>query len=223
MREVVFDTETTGLDPAAGHRLVEVGCVELINHLPSGREFQSYVNPGRDMPAEAEAVHGLSSAFLAGQPPFADVADALLSFLGDAPLVIHNADFDIGFLNAELNLLGRTPLPRARAIDTVALARRRFPGAPASLKALCQRFGIDDTKRDKHGALLDAQLLADVYLELIGGREPALALAATQAAKSAGPALRRVRPPRPHPVDPDEAAAHAALVARLKNPLWNAV
>lgn len=227
MREVVFDTETTGLDPAVGHRLVEFGCVELENHVPTGRTLQGYVNPGRPMPSEAFAIHGLSDEFLAGFPPFADAVDKLLEFLGESPLVIHNADFDMRFLNWELSLLGRPGLPASRAIDTVGLARRRFPGAPASLKALCQRFGIDDSARDLHGALLDARLLADVYLELVGGREPGLALAATRRTAAATAAGERPpRPPRPHAPSEAERAAHAAFVADLARqlkegqPIW---
>jgi DNA polymerase-3 subunit epsilon len=227
MREIVLDTETTGLDPAAGHRVVEIGCVELLNHLPSGQVFHRYINPERDMPTEAFAVHGLSEEFLAGHPLFAAIAEELLDFLGDAPLVIHNADFDMKFLNWELKLLGRTALPRERAIDTVGMARRRFPGSPANLDALCRRFGIDNSSREKHGALLDAELLAEVYLELIGGREPGLALASTkESGRSAatgdngGPVARPVRPPRPHAATAEELAAHAAFLGKLKNPLW---
>jgi len=222
MREVVFDTETTGLDPKSGHRLVEVGCVELVNHLPTGRTFQRYVNPERDVPDDAFAIHGLSSAFLAKHKSFGAVAEELLDFVGDAPLVIHNADFDMGFLNAELASVGLAPLPRERAIDTLAIARRRFPGAPASLDALCKRFAIDATARNLHGALLDAQLLASVYIELIGAREPGLELAIVGAgaklASRAGGVVRRT--PRPHAPSEDELAAHAEFVKRLTKPIW---
>ncbi len=222
MREIVLDTETTGLDPASGHRVVEVACLELINHLPSGRQFQRYLNPERDVPDDAYAVHGLSAAFLADKPRFAEVAEDLLAFIGSAPLVIHNAEFDLRFLNAELALLGRPSLDPSAAVDTLQLARRKFPGAPASLDALCRRFGIDNSARGLHGALLDAELLSEVYLELIGGRQAGLDLvqaevmAAAATAASAGPA----RPPRPHAPSPDELAAHAALLDRLKRPIW---
>src|SRR5690606_30758717 len=175
--EVVLDTETTGLNPMLGDRIVEIGCIELVNHVPTGRFFHRFCNPQRPMPAEAAAVHGLTDAFLADQPLFAEVVDELLDFLKDSPLVIHNAAFDIAFLNAELARLGLPQVPMERAVDTLALARSRFPGAQASLDALCRRFGIDNSARTKHGALLDAELLADVYLELVGGRQPEMALA----------------------------------------------
>jgi DNA polymerase-3 subunit epsilon len=170
MREIVLDTETTGLDPASGHRIVEIGCVELYNHVPTGRTLQRLINPERPMPEAAFLVHGHSDEVLAKQPVFAKVVDELLEFIGDAPLVIHNAAFDMGFLNAELALLKREAIPDARAIDTVSMARRKFPGAPASLDALCKRFSIDLSARDKHGALLDAQLLAEVYLAMTAGQ-----------------------------------------------------
>jgi len=221
-REIILDTETTGLDPAAGHRVVEIACLELVNHLPSGRHFQTYINPEREMPAEAFAVHGLSTTFLAGHPVFAAVADEFLAFIADAPLVIHNAEFDLRFLNAELDLLGRAPLPASRAIDTVRMARRRFPGSPASLDALCRRFAIDNSARTKHGALLDAELLAEVYLELLGGREPGLVLAVrtSEAEAAAGPALYTKRVPPAHAPAEAERAAHAAFIANLKNAIW---
>jgi DNA polymerase-3 subunit epsilon len=223
MREIVLDTETTGLDPLAGHRVVEVGCVELVNHLPTGRVLHRYINPERDMPQEAFAVHGLSVEFLAGHPVFAAVADELVEFLGDAQLVIHNAEFDMRFLNWELQQLGRDVMPMERAVDTVAMARRRFPGSPANLDALCRRFAIDNTSRVKHGALLDAELLAEVYLELIGGRQPGLALglAVETAARPAGVQQQvTVRPPRPHAASEAELAAHAEFLAQLTKPLW---
>lgn len=179
MREIVFDTETTGLDPHNGDRVVEIGCLELVNRLPSGETFHVYLNPERDMPKEAENVHGLSAAFLADKPLFADIADAFLRFIGDAPLIAHNADFDMKFINAELVKCGREDLSGHRVIDTLALARKRFPGAPASLDALCRRFGIDNSNRDLHGALIDSDLLAGVYLELSGGRQPGLVFDAT--------------------------------------------
>ena len=176
MREVVLDTETTGIDPAAGHRIVEVGAVELVNHIPSGRRFQRYLDPERDMPEDAERVHGLNRAFLAKHRRFADEVEALLEFIGDAKLVMHNAPFDLGFLNAELERIRRAPIPAERTVDTLSIARRKYPGAPASLDALCKRFGIDRSMREKHGALLDAELLTEVYLELTGGRQPGLEL-----------------------------------------------
>ncbi|SDH05136.1 DNA polymerase III subunit epsilon [Roseospirillum parvum] len=226
MREIVLDTETTGLDPLSGDRVVEIGCLELVNHVPTGGKYHVYLNPERDMPAEAERVHGLSAAFLADKPTFAQEVDAFLAFLGeDSKLVIHNAAFDMGFLNAELARLGRPALSGERAIDTVGMARRRFPGAPASLDALCRRFGIDNTARTLHGALLDAELLAEVYLELIGGRQPGLALGRVGGGAEAGdapppPPERPYREPRPHTPTDEELAAHAAFLARLKDPLW---
>ncbi len=222
MREIVLDTETTGFDATGGDRIVEVGCVELVNHVASGKTFQSYVNPERDMPEGAFQVHGLSSQFLADKPKFAAVVEDFLTFLGDDKLVIHNASFDLGFFNAEFDRLGRPALPPERAIDTVALARRKYPGAPASLDALCRRFEIDNSERTKHGALLDAELLAEVYLELIGGRQPGLVLAAENknpaAAAQAGE--RQTRPPRAHAPTAAEDAAHQAFVAQMDEPIW---
>ena len=208
MREIVLDTETTGLDPASGHRIVEIGCLELVNHLPSGRTFQRYLNPDRDVPEDAFAVHGLSAVFLADKPRFADVAEELLAFIDGAPLVIHNAEFDIRFLNTELTRLGLPALATDLAVDTLLLARRKFPGSPASLDALCGRFNIDNAARSLHGALLDAELLAEVYLELIGGRQPGLGLAIDVAAVVAKTEII-VRPPRPHAPSEDELARHA--------------
>lgn len=180
MREIVFDTETTGLDPTTGDRVVEIGCLELVNRLPSGETFHVYINPERDMPKEAEAVHGLSAAFLKDKPVFADVADSFLVFIGDAPLIAHNADFDMKFINAELRASGRGDLSAHKVIDTLSMARQKFPGAPASLDALCRRFGVDNSNRDLHGALIDSELLAGVYLELSGGRQPGLVFEAVQ-------------------------------------------
>ena len=226
MRQIILDTETTGLNARGGDRLVEIGAIELVNHMPTGRTYQVYINPERDMPAEAERVHGISAAFLADKPLFAASVDEFLSFIGDALLVAHNASFDIGFVNAELERAGRNPLPTDRTIDTVELARRKFPGAQASLDALCRRFQIDTTHRTKHGALLDAELLAKVYLELVGGREPGLLLNVANASTPAPVIATRehaaaVHPPRPHAPSAEEAAAHAAFVTTLKNPLWN--
>jgi DNA polymerase III subunit epsilon len=224
MREIVLDTETTGLDPLRGDRLVEIGCVELLNSIPSGQTFHRYINPQRDMPAEAFAVHGLSAAFLSDKPLFPDIVDDLLAFLGDAPLVIHNASFDIGFINAELDRCGRAAIARERLVDTLMLARRKFVGVRNTLDDLCSRFGIDNSKRTKHGALLDAELLAEVYLELIEARQAQLGLAATVT----GPlvaggqqALARVVPLLPRLTDV-ERAAHRAFVATLGDKaIWN--
>jgi len=224
MREVVLDTETTGLDPASGHRVVEIGCVELINHVPSGQVFQAYLNPERDMPIDAERVHGLSSAFLKDKPRFAEVVDQLVAFIQESPLVIHNAAFDLGFLNMELARCGRPTLSFGRAVDTVALARRHIPpGAPASLDALCRRFGIDNGARELHGALLDAKLLAEVYLTLRGGRQSSLILVQGVELESAAEvaATRPARQPRAHAPSAEELAAHAAFIATISNALWN--
>ncbi len=221
MREIILDTETTGLSPV-DNRVVEIGCIELVNHVATGREFHAYLNPERDMPAEAEAVHGLSAEFLSDKPLFAAIVDDFLAFLGDAPVVAHNAGFDMGFINAELRRVNRAPLLSDRAIDTVLLARRKFPGAQASLDALCRRFQIDTSARTKHGALLDAQLLAQVYLELIGGREPGLALAVSETITVSVTAVERtMREPRPHGPSPEELAAHATFIATIKNALWS--
>lgn len=221
MREIVLDTETTGLDPEQGHRVVEIGCLELMNCVPTGRTFQAYLNPGRDMPSEAFAVHGLSTEFLRDKPGFVEVADSLLEFLGDSRLVIHNAGFDLKFLNWEFAACGRPTCLPARAVDTITLARQKFPGAPASLDALCKRFGIDLSGRAKHGALLDAELLANVYLELTGGRQPGLVLAAAGVARRIVVADRPVRPARPHAPSAEELAAHAAFLAlEVKAAIW---
>lgn len=226
MREIVLDTETTGFDPASGDRIVEIGCVELVNHLPTGATFHRYINPERDMPEGAFQVHGLSEDFLRGFPVFAAQVDDFLEFIADARLVIHNAEFDMKFLNAELARLRRPALSPARVTDTLALARSRFPGAQASLDALCRRFGVDRSARTLHGALLDSQLLAEVYLELRGGRQTGLDLAAAAAAEQRGPAApMRPRRARPAPLAPRiteaEAAAHAAFVARMGDAaLW---
>ena len=220
MREIVIDTETTGLDPRGGHRIVEVAAVELVNHLPTGRVFHHYVNPERDMPEEAFAIHGLATDFLADKPRFAEIAEPFVRFVDGARLVIHNAEFDLAFLNAELARLSQPALPREHAVDTLALARQKFPGAQASLDALCRRFTIDNSARTKHGALLDAELLSEVYLELIGGRQAGFDLAMRTVQQVVGEAVRRFRPPRPHAPSPGELAAHAALVARLREPLW---
>ncbi len=221
LREIVLDTETTGLDPKDGHRIVEIGAVELIDHLPSGATFHRYVNPERDMPQEAERIHGLTGAFLARHPVFAEIVEEFLDFIADSPLVIHNASFDLRFLNAELRRCGRDPLPPARAIDTLLLAQRKFPGQSNSLDALCRRFGVDAAHRKLHGALLDSELLAEVYLHLIGGRQAALGLETgrRETAAKRGPPRRR-RAPRPHAPTAEERTAHEAFLATLENPLW---
>jgi DNA polymerase-3 subunit epsilon len=224
MREIVIDTETTGLDPHAGHRIVEIAALELVHHVPTGRRFHCYVNPERDMPTDAYAVHGLTAEFLAGHPPFAAMVDDFLAFVADDPLVIHNAEFDLAFLNVELARLGRPNLT-APSVDTLSLARRRFPGASASLDALCRRFAIDLAARDKHGAEIDCSLLAEVYIELLGGRQPGLDFIAAPAATAvieAVMASRAARPPRPHVASIEELAAHAALLQAIANPLWMA-
>ena len=220
MREIVLDTETTGLDPAEGHRIVALGCVELANHVPTGRVFHAYVNPKRPMPTGAFEVHGLSDAFLADKPSFAAVAEAFLTFIGDAPLVIHNVAFDIAFLNAELSRIGRQAVPAGRAICTLSKAREMFPGVPASLDALCRRYEIDLGERALHGALKDSQLLAAVYLELVGGRQPGLLLQAPGRMRlvEAAPVVRTPILLRP---SAEEEAAHAAFVARLSGTLWH--
>lgn len=223
MREVVMDTETTGLDPRDGHRIVEIACVELIHHMPSGRKLHRYLNPERDVPADAFAVHGLSAEFLAAHPPFSAIVDEVVGFIGDDPVVIHNAEFDLAFINAELSRLGRAPLA-CPYVDTLGMARRRYPGAPASLDALCRRFAIDLSVREKHGADIDCGLLASVYLELLGGRQPGLDFAAGTAGivvdQLAALAGQTPRPPRPHAPSPEELAAHQAMLTAVKAPLW---
>ena len=232
MREVIFDTETTGLDPKTGDRMVEIGCVEMIGRVETGNTYHAYYNPERDMPAAAEAVHGLSISFLEGKPLFSETADELLDFLGDAPLVAHNAGFDFGFLNAELERIGREPIAMDRMVDTVALARKKHPGAKLSLDALCTRYGVDRSHRVKHGALLDAELLAQVYVELTGGRQIGLELAA-----DAGPAEealvesspkpapkqadRARREPRPHAPTEAELARHKEFIAGIEDAIWS--
>ena len=225
MREIVFDTETTGLNPAGGDRMVEIGCVEIYNRVETGRHFHAYFFPERDMPHDAELVHGLSAAFLSDKPLFSETAEALIDFLEDSPLVAHNAGFDFGFLNFELERCGRPPVSMSRMVDTLTLARSRHPGAKHSLDALCMRFGIDRSHRVKHGALLDAQLLAQVYVELTGGRQIGLGLVAdtgrVSVAASAKPVtIREPRPPRPHFAAAEELERHRAFIAQLVNPLW---
>lgn len=232
MREIVFDTETTGLDPRSGDRLVEIGCIEMVNRVPTGSVFHCYFNPERDMPAEAEAVHGLSITFLSDKPKFAEKTSELLDFIADSPLVAHNAGFDFGFINNELEMCGLEPVSRDRMVDTVAIARRKHPGAKLSLDALCSRYGIDRSHRTKHGALLDAELLAQLYVELMGGRQIGLELAADVAARAEAVALREAvtvtsnvtrvfRSPRPHAASAEELARHDAFMAGFSEPIWS--
>lgn len=223
MREIVLDTETTGLDPKSGHRLVEIGGVELVNRFPTGRTWHHYMNPERDMPDEAFQVHGLSAEFLSDKPLFSELAEDFLTFVDDATLVIHNAPFDMGFLNHELQGLGYSPIPGGQVLDTLAMSRRKLPGAQHSLDALCRRFRVDNSGRTLHGALLDAELLAEVYLELIGANQGALALSAEARTGSLGRDYRA--PPRPRELAPrltaDEIAAHEAFVRSFPEPsLW---
>jgi DNA polymerase-3 subunit epsilon len=222
MREIVLDTETTGLDPSAGHRVVELGCVELMNMVATGNTFHVYFNPEMIMPAGAQDIHGLSDEFLADKALFADQAEAFLEFIGDAQLVIHNASFDIGFLNAELDRVGKGKLTNPY-VDTVQLARRKFPGQRASLDSLCERFGVDNSSRTKHGALLDSELLAEVYLELCGGRQRDLGLAAETGGRATPGRVvvaAEIRPARPHAASAAELAAHVAFLGKLSDPLW---
>ena len=226
MREIVFDTETTGLNPLTGDRMVEIGCIEIVNRVETGRHFHTYFNPERDMPAEAEAVHGLSALFLSDKPLFADKAEELIEFLGECPLVAHNASFDFGFLNHELERCGRPVVCLTRMRDTLVMARSKHPGAKHSLDALCIRFGVDRSHRIKHGALLDAQLLSQVYIELTGGRQIGLGLvpeavaAAAEAALGAAPKRERLEP-RPHAASADELELHRSFIARLTGALWD--
>ncbi|MEG3181676.1 DNA polymerase III subunit epsilon [Sphingomonas sp. LT1P40] len=225
MREIVFDTETTGLSFSAGHRLVEIGCVELVNRVPTGRSFHAYVNPDRDMPVEAFNVHGLSAAFLADKKRFPDVCDDLIEFLGDCPLIAHNAMFDYGFINGELKACGRPLLPVERIVCTLQLARTRHPGAKHTLDALCVRYGIDLSARELHGALLDAQLLAQVFIELTGGRQIALGLSVEEAARELNQistGRSHVRPARVFTASNAELVRHSAFMAGFEEPLWNA-
>ena len=233
MREIVFDTETTGLDPRTGDRMVEIGCVEVVGRIPTGRTFQAYLNPERDMPAGAEKVHGLSAAFLSGKPLFSHVAEELIAFIADAPLVAHNAQFDFAFLNFELDRCGHGLICTSRMVDTVMLARKRHPGAKHSLDALCSRYGIDCSHRTLHGALLDAELLAEVYIELTGGRQMGFALAGNDsngpdgrampsaaAAVALAPPGARIRRPRPHAASLEEIARHQAFLQSLQIEAW---
>ena len=223
MREIVLDTETTGLNPQEGHRLVEIGCVELINHIPTGKTFQTYVNPERDIPSGAFEVHGLSADFLSNHPLFSEIVEDFLHFIQNDPLVIHNASFDLKFLNHELRLLNKPNMPVNRAIDTLQIARTKFPGSPASLDALCKRFKIDNSRRTKHGALLDSELLAEVYIELKGGRQPTLSLV-TETPKQINATKSNTKraplQPRPHTPTAEELSQHKQLLKKLTNSVW---
>ena len=234
MREIALDTETTGISPRDGHRIIEIGALELMHHLPTGRKLHLYINPEREIDDGAVAVHGITSDFLADKPVFADIVDEFLAFVSDDPMVIHNASFDMGFLNAELKRLDRLVLPMAQSIDTLTMARKKFPGAQANLDALCRRFEIDNSHRDLHGALVDADLLAAVYIELLGGRQPGLSLdsdnhtqAADQGASNSIDAVssfhldvKPMRPIRAHGPTAEELKAHAKFLEELKNPIW---
>ena len=244
-REIVLDTETTGIDPKDGHRIIEIGALEMDNHMPTGNQLHLYINPERDIDAGAVAIHGLTTAFLADKPVFADIVDEFLNFVGESPMVIHNAPFDMGFINAELARLERQPLPMTQAVDTLPMARKKFPGAQANLNALCRRFEIDNSHRDLHGALIDADLLAAVYVELLGGRQPGLSLeaagsqgnlahnlgsdmggsggTASSTADNEAFSLRADSTAfdRPHEPTADERAAHATLVARIPDAIWS--
>ena len=228
MREIVLDTETTGLKPEEGHRIIEIGALEMINHVPTGKTLHLYINPERDIEADAIAIHGITNERVANEPVFADIADQFLEFIGDAKMVIHNARFDMGFINAELERLGRPPLPLDQAIDTLDMARRRFPGGQASLDALCRKINIDNSHRELHGAMIDTDLLADVYIELIGGKQPGLSLAGPDqqpapTATTTAETVKTQREPRPHAPQPHELKAHKAFVATLKEPLWDKI
>jgi len=228
MREIVFDTETTGLSPNNGDRMVEIGCVEMFNRVETGRSFHAYFNPGRPMPSEAEAVHGLTDRFLSDKPAFGERCEELLAFIGESPLIAHNAAFDFGFINHELGVCGRPVVCTTRMVCTLSLARSKFPGAKHSLDALCARFGVDRSVRVKHGALIDAQLLAQVYVELTGGRQIGLGLVAEliderldqAAARGAAPIVATIRPARPHAPSEAELVRHAAFLAGIPNPIW---
>ena len=221
MREIVLDTETTGLDPKMGHRLVEIGAVELINHTPTGVNYQTYINPERDVDPGAQEIHGLTNEFLKQHPAFADITTEFMNFLSDSTLIIHNAPFDLAFINMELSRLGVAPISSERVIDTLVLARKKFPGAQANLDALCRRFAIENRHRELHGALVDAALLADVYIELIGGKEPTLSLSAKKSKTVAEDIARVYQNPRSFPVSEEELELHRAFVETLKNPIWD--
>jgi DNA polymerase-3 subunit epsilon len=232
LREIVFDTETTGMDPFEGDRIVEIGALELINHLPTGKTIQLYINPEREVPSEAIAVHGITNEFLADKPVFSQVYTDFLDFIGnDTTLVAHNAEFDMKFLNWELEQVGHKPIPKTRVVDSLVIARQKFPGSPANLDALCRRFGIDNSGRSYHGALLDSELLAEVYLELLGGRQRGLDIMGDRKAAKNGNAMggiistkeRPYREPRPHAPTAEELLAHKEFLNELTDPLWKTV
>ncbi|MBM08911.1 MAG: DNA polymerase III subunit epsilon [Magnetovibrio sp.] len=222
MREIVLDTETTGLDPKFGHRIVEIGCVELINHVATQKTYWQYINPERDMPEEAFAVHGLTKKFLSNKPCFGEIVEAFLAFVDDSPLIIHNAEFDVNFLNAELERANHAPLDLGRAIDTLQIARKKFPGATVNLDALCRRFHIENADRAQHGALKDAHLLAEVYLELIGGRQPDLAFTKEQIkiAKNDVKRMQNAYRPRQYSASKEELAEHRQFLEKISEPIW---
>ncbi len=231
MREIVLDTETTGMDPAEGHKIIEIGCVELFNHLPTGRTYHQYINPEREVDAGAIAVHGIKNEFLEDKPVFAEIVGEFMDFIGDGKMVIHNAEFDIKFINAEIKPFGYQPFKLTEVVDTLLVARKKFPGSPANLDALCRRFNVDLSARELHGALLDAQLLADVYLELLGGRQHGLGLMSDLKSGQSGnnvqgnvglhvPKSRPFREPRDHHATAEELESHAKMVTGLKDPLW---
>ncbi|MFN7095705.1 MAG: DNA polymerase III subunit epsilon, partial [Burkholderiales bacterium] len=224
-REIILDTETTGLDPKQGHRLIEIGCIEVVNFIKTGRVFHTYINPERDVPEDAFRIHGIATEFLKDKPTFHEVNAEFLDFIEDSPLVIHNAGFDIKFINAELASVRKEHIPVKRTIDTLLLARKKFPGAPATLDALCKRFGIDLSKRTKHGALLDADLLADVYMELMGGSQPKMELHMLETNVVRETLIinksRQKRAPRVFFLKEEELRAHQAFLEKIKNPLWN--
>ena len=221
MREIILDTETTGLDPSMGHRLVEIGAVELINHTPTGVNYQTYINPERDVDPGAQEIHGLTNEFLKQHPAFVDISAEFMNFLSDSTLIIHNAPFDLAFINMELRQLGVAPISSERVIDTLVLARKKFPGAQVNLDALCRRFAIENRHRELHGALVDAALLADVYIELIGGKEPTLGLSAKKTNTVAEDTTRVYQKPRSFPVTEEELELHRAFVKTLINPIWD--
>ncbi len=233
-REIILDTETTGLNPAEGDRIVEIGALEMVNHAPTGRTCHLYINPECEIGADAVAIHGLTNEILKDKPVFAEIVDAFIEFIADSQLVIHNAPFDMGFINAELKRLGREELPMERAIDTLSLARRKFPGSQASLDALCRRFNIDNSHRTLHGAMIDTDLLADVYVELIGGRQPGLSFTDAAPGNTKKPdadkseiirenTVTKLRPPRPYAPTEEEIKTHRAFIETLNDPLWKKV
>ncbi len=225
MKEIVLDTETTGMDPHNGDRIVEIGCVELLNHIPTGKTLQIYINPERAIPAEAIAIHGITNEFVADKPIFSQIYSEFMEFIEGSKLIIHNAEFDMKFINWELGQVGHPAIGWGNVIDTLGMARKKFPGSPANLDALCRRFSIDNTERTYHGALLDSELLAEVYLELLGGRQHGLGLAAEtakaeQAEKNSVNAKRKLKQPRAHKASAEELAAHEGLLGKIKDPLW---